>query len=229
MHGPPELWDKIGVWVAALLTLGVYSFLYRDNPLYKFVEHLFVGVSAGYGIGIAWQFSIVQLIWDPLVKHDPDAMMGLSYPVVVAITVPPTILGLMFFLRFVPSLAWLARWPLAFVVGVGAGSAIPSVVQATLIKQLQGTMLPAVAAAAGKLDPLTSVNNVILILGVFCVLSYFYFSREHKGVLGLSSRLGIWFLMVAFGAGFGNTVMARISLLIGRAHFLLSDWLGLVK
>jgi hypothetical protein len=32
--------------------------------------------------------------------------------------------------------------------------------------------------------------------------------------------VGIWVLMVAFGASFGYTVMARISLLIGRVEFL---------
>ena len=37
-----------GVWCAALLTLFIFSFLYKDNPFYKFAEHLFVGVSAGY-------------------------------------------------------------------------------------------------------------------------------------------------------------------------------------
>ena len=25
-----------GVWIGAFLTLGIFSFLYRDNPVYKF-------------------------------------------------------------------------------------------------------------------------------------------------------------------------------------------------
>jgi len=37
----------------------------------------------------------------------------------------------------------------------------------------------------------------------------------------------MYFLMVSFGAGYGYTVMSRISLLIGRLQFLLYDWLGL--
>ena len=38
------------IWngVAAFLVLSIYSFLYKDNPFYKFAEHLVVGVSAGY-------------------------------------------------------------------------------------------------------------------------------------------------------------------------------------
>lgn len=38
----------LSVWVGALITLCCFSFLYRDNPFYRFAEHLFVGVSAGY-------------------------------------------------------------------------------------------------------------------------------------------------------------------------------------
>jgi hypothetical protein len=38
----------IATTLGALLTLAVYRFLYKDNPFYKFAEHLVVGVSAGY-------------------------------------------------------------------------------------------------------------------------------------------------------------------------------------
>ena len=38
----------IGVWVAALFTLFVLSFVYRDNPFYKVAESIFIGVSAAY-------------------------------------------------------------------------------------------------------------------------------------------------------------------------------------
>jgi len=48
----PHLSHDIGVWIAAGLTLCVFSFLYKDNPFYKFAEHLFVGVSAGYYIAL---------------------------------------------------------------------------------------------------------------------------------------------------------------------------------
>ena len=34
--------------LAGLLTLAIFSFLLGDNPLYKFAERLWVGVSTGY-------------------------------------------------------------------------------------------------------------------------------------------------------------------------------------
>ena len=76
--------------------------------------------------------------------------------------------------------------------------------------------------------PIT-VNNFVVYVGVIATLFYFYFSKEHKGALGVVSRVGIIFIMVAFGASFGYTVMARISLLIGRFYFLLHDWLPIIR
>jgi len=70
-----------------------------------------------------------------------------------------------------------------------------------------------------------TISAIILIVGVICALIYFFFSKEHTGTFGAASRLGIWFLMVTFGAAFGYTVMARISLLTGRMQYL-GEWLG---
>jgi hypothetical protein len=62
LHLSPDL----GVWVAAALTLCIFSFLYRDNPFYRFAEHLFVGVSAGYYIVLNFWTVLVANLWDPL-------------------------------------------------------------------------------------------------------------------------------------------------------------------
>ena len=78
----------------------------------------------------------------------------------------------------------------------------------------------------GLLDVL---YNPILIVGVACCLVYFFFSKEQKGLFGRVAKVGIWVLMVTFGAGFGYTVMGRIALLVGRAEFLLYDWLGMSR
>ena len=45
-------------------------------------------------------------------------------------------------------------------------------------------------------------------------------ATEHKGIVGRLSRIGIYFLMIKFGASFGFAVMGRISLLIGQFNYL---------
>ena len=70
---------------------------------------------------------------------------------------------------------------------------------------------------------------MIMIIGVLAVLVYFYFSIEHRGAVGAVSRLGVWYLMLGFGAAFGYTVMGRVSLLIGRMNFLFIDVVKVTK
>ena len=74
------------------------------------------------------------------------------------------------------------------------------------------------------IDP--AADNLI---GTFSGLIYFFFSKAHTGVFGGTAKVGIFFLMVTFGASFGYTVMSRMSLLIGRIDYLLGDWLGMIN
>jgi hypothetical protein len=73
------------------------------------------------------------------------------------------------------------------------------------------------------------ISGLVVLVGVVTTISYFYFSREHRGVLGQSAKLGTWFLMIFFGTTFGYTVMSRMSTFIGRVEFLLSDFLHLTN
>ncbi len=220
MNLSPDPW----VWLAALLTLCIYSFLYKDNPFYKAAEHLFVGLSAGYFLVIYWYNAVYPDMVVPLFKQGK------------LLCIIPGLLGLFFFFRFIPKVGWVSRWSIAFYIGVGAGMSIPATMQMRILEQMKGTMQPFFSLETWHVfvenPSLASFGALIgiplMIVGVMCTLSYFFFSREHKGVLGGMSRIGIIFLMIGFGASFGYTVMARISLLIGRVQFLMSDWLGVI-
>jgi hypothetical protein len=203
--------QTIGIWIAALLTLAIYSFLYKDNPFYKTAEHIFVGVSAGYWAVILWFDFTWPNLFEPLINRGN------------VINIIPIIVGLMMFAPLIPKISWLVRIPLTFTMGVSMALVITQRVQGEIFPQLQATFLPLTGVS-----PVTMVSNLLIIIGVIATLIYFYFSKEHKGVLGFAAKLGIWFMMIAFGASFGYTVMARISLLIGRVYFLLHNWLGLI-
>ena len=208
------------VWVAALLTLAVFSFLWRDNPVYRFAEHLLVGVSAGYYVVQYFYSGIVKKLVVP-VQQDPAT----NWPLIFG-----GVLGLMMFARLFRRLSWAARYPIAFYVAAAAGYFIPSILEANILRQIGGTVgAPAAAlSAAGGLGGLAVISSGLVVLGVIAVLVYFFFSVEHRGPTGVVSRVGILYLMAGFGASFGYTVMGRITLLLGRFHFLLGDWLGFV-
>lgn len=199
------------IWIAAILTLAIFSFLYKENPFYRFAEHLYVGVANGYAIAVMWHLALQTRVITPI--------RGGNYLLII-----PTIIGLLYFFRFVPKLSWLVRFPIAFGLGFSAGVSLPAVMQADFIKQIQGTIVYPHLFHNWQ----QGLWAVLIFIGVICVLFYFYFSREHKGILKPVSYIGIVFIMVGFGASFGYTVMARLSLLIGRFQFLLKDWLGII-
>ena len=214
--------ESFGIWVAALLTLCIYSFLYHDNPFYRFAEHLFVGLSVGYGIVLQVHHGLIPLAWHPFVEAVTERQLsGLLKLIPIAI-------GLVFFARFIPRYSWLIRYPIAILIGIGSGLAIPNVMEASIFRQVHGTLTPFAQIHAGAFSPFEILGTILMLVGVICTLTYFFFSIEHRGAIGGVSKLGIIFLMVGFGSAFGNTVMGRVSLLIQRVDFLLRDWLTLI-
>jgi len=208
--------EHVGIWVAALLTLCIYSFLYKDNPFYKVAEHLFVGISAGYLIVRNGFFEgFVPYAWEPLKKA-----WGGQYAEFTVII--PLLIGLLFFTRFIPRYSWLIRYPIVFLLGIGMGIAIPLTMQEIIFRQMHGTLRP--FGALSQIGPLEIFVAILMLIGVICTLTYFFFSVEHRGAVGLISKIGIIFLMIGFGSAFGNTVMGRVSLLIERVDFLVYDW-----
>jgi hypothetical protein len=220
-----NLSTEVGVWIAALLTLFIFSFLYKDNPFYKLAEHLFVGVSAGYWTILNFWTVIVPNLWRAIQTgegtsgHPGRLAVELGdYRLLLLI---PGILGVLLFTRLFGRIGWMSRWSLAVIIGVYAGLKTTGFAQGDFVEQLAGSLV----SFAGT--PLQTMNALILTVGLITSLLFFFFSREHKGALGVASRVGVWFLMIGFGAGYGYTVMSRLSLLIGRFQFLLEDWLGM--
>ena len=206
-----------GAWVATGLTLFIFSFLYKDNPLFKLAEHLYVGVSVGYTIVKAYDTVIVHLIVKPIVEEGEFSLLI------------PVAIGLLMLTRYVPKASWLSRYAFAFIVGVGSGLAIPRTISSFILKQIEDTVRPLLSLAGGDavtfsmnlLNPASNLNAIIILIGVSSVLFYFFFSIEHSGPGKVVARTGVLFLMIAFGAAFGYTVMARMSLLIGRLTDLI--------
>lgn len=219
MNPPTGLADLIGVWIAAALTLCIFSFLYRDNPFYKFAEHLFVGCSAGYWMSIQYREVIVPNLFGRLGHAWNEAATHHRFDSDWSYLIPAG-LGLLMVMRLFPKVAWVSRWPLAFLVGINAGFTIVYYMEARILKQVNATILPLVVMN----DWAQSLQNAIIVIGVLSALVYFYFSVEHTGVVGGISRAGIYVLMIALGAAFGYTVMARVSLLIGRMMFFKNDF-----
>jgi len=209
--------EHFALWLGAFLTLGILSFLYKDNAWYKLSEAVFVGISAGFWFATLFWDNLVGKFWDGK-GEEPMLWVGAA-------------LGLLMLFRLLPKVGWLSRWPLAFIVGATSGLWLMNYLASNIMSQVQATILPVFSSGFGAgfdADLATIVGNLVIFVGTFTGLVYFFFSKEHKGVFGGAARVGIFFIMITFGASFGYTVMSRMSLLIGRIDFLLGDWLGMI-
>lgn len=195
------------VWIAAITTLSMISFMFRgDNRVYQVVQNAFVGVAAGNAVVVGWQSFQSQAI-KPLLDGQ-------------IIYIIPIVLGLMLFARFIPGLGWLARYPMSLLVASGAGLGLAGAVQAQFLTQIRATFVS-----------LNTLDNIILFAGVLSVICYFFFTQRFtnrfKGTGSYITLFGRWIMMIGFGATFGNAVMGRCTLMIGRLQFLLTTWLGI--
>ena len=239
--------ELLGAWLVVLLTLCIFSYLYDDNPFYKAAEHLFIGVSAGYWASLFFwtqiQPNLFGRLWPSrFVEDDGSILISIWYAIYEIFNfittgfgvldrnvfpeggigeremqlsyVIPFILGIFMLLRLVPKFGYLARWAIAYIVGMTAGLRFYSFLNSNVRMQIQASAIDFTADWVGI------INALILFIGTLTGLIYFFFSKEHKGTIGTLSKIGIYFLMIKFGASFGFAVMGRISLLIGRMNDL---------
>ena len=232
--------DIFGAWVAVFFTLAIFSFLYKDNPFYKIAEHAYIGISAGYWLSIGFwtiiQPNLLGRLW-PSKEYSEESFWYSIYDFLGSI-VPsifpnggidkghnmdltyliPLVLGIMMILSIFKQFNWMARWGIAYTVAIAAGLRAYGYLNSYILGQIKGTIVPLANTEYPIFhisDP-SLINNLLILLGTVTGLLYFFFSREQSGSFGKITRLGIYFLMISFGASFGFAVMGRISLLIGR-------------
>ena len=219
-------WNAVGTWVSVILTLIVFSYLVGDNPLYRFVGHLFVGASVGYAFALAWHSVLAPRLQLLVASPAEYWYYGLFFA-----------LGLLLLLRSIPPLSSLANLPLAFLFGIGGALAIGGALSGSLLPQIQASLLlisptgPGTAVEGWR----RALDSLVLVLGTICVLLYFQFSRAKRGKVAqawssfavFAGGIGKWVILATFGALFAGAIVARVSLLIARLDFLLGDWLNI--
>jgi len=204
------MYEIIGIWCVVLLTFSIFSYLYGDNPFYKAAEHIFVGVSAGYIFTITFW----DTIWPNLFGRLLPSYVGAGFDFDISY-IFPLVLGIFMLFRLSKKYDWLSRISIAYIVGMMAGLKFYVFLNSNLLTQIKASTVN----LSGSY--LSIMNEVIILIGVISGLVYFFFSKEHTGVVGKVSRIGVYFLMIKFGASFGFAVMGRISLLIGRFEELI--------
>ena len=228
-----DLLGQVGAWVGAVCVFAILSYLYKENPVYRTFEHITLGLGLGYAIAIVIRQMLVEKWWNPMSAGFKDIISGgaTGDSYWDACLIFAAVLGLLWYCQYSKKYLWLSRITIGVTAGAGAGLAIRRVSIETF-PQITSTFKNifirselAPNLSAGRQVYLMGENLVFLVI-VCCVLYYFFFSfRRDSALAKAPANMGRFFLMISFGAFFGNTFMTRVVILIDRVNFLLHDWL----
>ena len=242
-------WAFTTILLGGISTLAIYSFLYRENPFYRVFEHMYIGIATGLGLVISLERFVWPKLLGPILNTSPatyptppqwvaqgaELTSTVDYGPMVLLYLFPMAFGLGFYTIYSKKYSWVSRIVISFSLGYGGGLAFKGFF-AEFVPQVVSSFKPLVvlrrlpaATASGfetTLDLAASLNNVIFVVTLLCVMTYFFFSFEHdKPGIKQASAAGRWLMMISFGAFFGATIMARMSLLIERLQFFTEQWL----
>ncbi len=241
-HGGGWSWARAGMWSAAFCTIGILTFAFGDNKLYRILEHVIIGSAAAYGLYevIDKQFYpnfIANLIggFKSLSASGPPPIEGGAWNILWLLVLIPSFL---WFTVYFKRLAWTNKIVVGMLMGVTVGISFEKFTNLS-IPQIMESFKPLLTYATAGVIPGTilirfsdscaltgqNVLNFIYIATMVLVLLYFVFcfTRRSATARGVT-RLGRVLMMVAFGALFGNTVATRMTWLIDRLETLV-EWL----
>jgi len=192
------------ILVEAFCTFAVWSYLYKENPAYRLIEYLFIGMSVGHILVMSIS-SIYSSAITPLIAGN-------------MLYIIPIILGLSLYFYFSRSYYYLYRIPMALLVGTGVGLGIRGAVHSTIINQI----IANISIFNFGMNWLSLLKGVTIFVGSIAVLYYFIFTYyiEPKSSIKTALKLPRYFIMLTFGALLANVVMVRTSYLSGRLIFL---------
>ncbi|HMO01396.1 MAG TPA: hypothetical protein PKD37_04555 [Oligoflexia bacterium] len=232
-----EVWQILTVLVGGIATIAIYSFLLGENRFYRFFEHLFVGMAAGFLPIFSLRYTLWPNVIEPLLGSDyflfPDGTTSAEYHWTRLLYIAPMIFGLLYYFIFSNRYGWLAKLVIGFSLGAGAGLSFQGFFS-EIVPQLASSLRPLIVFSGeqASFDVLESFNNIFFTVTLLSVLTYFFFSFQFAGG-GLAEKsfnkiktAGRLLMMICFGAFFGSTVMARLALLTERLQFLIYDFRG---
>lgn len=205
--------DWIGALMGFVLTIFIFSYIWGDNVLFRIATHLFIGVAAGYvAIVVIQNIILPQMIWPFLDGTRDEKIFAILF----------LILGTLMLTKISPKLNKLGNPAVAFLVGVGAATAIGGAVV--------GTIFPQTSASMSVFADNKIFDAFWILVGTLSTLLYFHFGIRRRNSedeepqrpawLDMTGKVGQFFIAVTFGALFSGVYLASITALIERASYI---------
>jgi len=230
-----EWWQ---IFFGGICTLAIFSFLYKENPIYRFFEHFYIGIATSYGIIETIKNFLWPKVFSKLLGADkivfPDGTLAQEYQSSNLLWLLPISFGLLYYTLLTKKHKWLAQLVIGCQLGYSAGLSFKGIF-IELMPQIYDSFKPLYVSGSTN----QTMSNIVFVTTLLCALSYFFFTFKRtdvrdgqvslvSNVLTWCSGLGRWLMMGCFGAFFGSTIMARMALLIERLEFLLKTWIPTV-
>jgi hypothetical protein len=192
----------VGTILSAILTIFTFSFLYKENPLYRLCEYLVISCLSAV---------LIVTAWSNIEKQGYLNLLAGQYIYLFGI-----VLGLLLYTRFYPKFSYLGRYGIAAIVGTSFGVTVPMTIRTSILDQaLDTSKLPLVGVPFAEV-----ISNLLSIIFVITCTFYFVYTFYGKkkssksamdSVLDNIVKIGRYGLMLAFGTMLGNMVMDRFS------------------
>lgn len=158
---------SLGTWlpivIGGLATLGIYSFLIKENPFYRFFEHLYIGIAAGFGIVLGIQRFLWPQLMRPMLGYDREVFAngGFDRPWRdwYLIYLIPFSFGLLYYFIYSKKRQWLSRLVIAWSLGVAGGFALKGFF-AQYMPQIISSFKPLVAVQTVERDMLVRFKGL---------------------------------------------------------------------
>ncbi len=202
--------EFIPIWnyfFGLLMLAGSWSiFFTNENRVWQFFEYSLSGVIVGYLTAVGVKETILLGV-NPLVNGE-------------FLYIIPLILGVLMYSRYIPKFSYMARWPVAILIGTLLGV----VSRATITTDIIGQIIPMISIP-------NNFNMIALQIMTFVTLAYFIFtfgSGDGSGAqAGWHKKLlyiGRIFIMIAMGAAFSNKFLGLLPAFVDRINHIFFNW-----
>ena len=224
-----SLADMVGSILGFFLTLMVFSYVFGDNALFRTAIHIFIGVASGYAAVVAWYNVIWPQLVIPMVSGTQADRIDILFP---------SVLGVLLLFKAAPRLSMVGNPTVAYLVGVGAATAIGGAIL--------GTIFPQSLASINLFDQqnlqqggeyiVQLAKGGVILIGTLATLAYFHFgARQYpnqpagrpKWLEGLA-WIGQIFIAITFGSLFAGIFAAALTALVERVVFIIDFIFALI-
>jgi len=193
------LGELAAAWFYLFFSAAILSYLWKLNIVYRIAEAFSVGGAMAHSLITLYGGTIESFCFNPIKAGQLQRII-------------PVALGLMIFFRLTRRYAWVARYPTVVLTGVGTGVLFGATFDAQILSQIGMT--------ASMFTTMDLLSAIFTFISVVTVLTYFIYTHEHKGPLGISARLGRVFAMFSFGMNFAGEIIWYMTLVVG----ILINW-----